>query len=46
VPLYPSGKTGYEKYYSDIFSFWRDIYDPEIVSRVNDYINAANAISN
>lgn len=22
------GKTGYESYYSDILSFWRDIYDP------------------
>ena len=26
---YPSGYTGYEMYYTDIVSFWRDIYDPE-----------------
>ena len=27
--LYPSGVTGYETYYADIFSFWRQIYDFE-----------------
>lgn len=26
---YPSGHTGYEMYYTDIVSFWRDIYNPE-----------------
>jgi hypothetical protein len=26
---YPSGYTGYEMYYTDIVSFWREIYDPE-----------------
>ena len=26
---YPSGYTGYEMYYTDIISFWRDIYNPE-----------------
>jgi hypothetical protein len=26
---YPSGYTGYEMYYTDIVSFWRDIYNPE-----------------
>lgn len=26
---YPTGYTGYEMYYTDIVSFWRDIYDPE-----------------
>lgn len=25
--FYPSGITGYETYYVDLFSFWRDIYD-------------------
>ena len=25
---YPTGQTGYEQYYTDIISFWRDIYDP------------------
>lgn len=27
--LYPSGITGYEQYYEDIFSYWRDIYNME-----------------
>ena len=27
--LYPSGKTGYEQYYTDIQGFWRILYDPE-----------------
>lgn len=26
--LYPSGTTGYEPYYVDLYSFWRDIYNP------------------
>lgn len=26
--LYPSGRTGYEKYYTDIQGFWRQLYDP------------------
>lgn len=26
---YPTGYTGYEHYYTDIYSFWRDLYDPE-----------------
>jgi hypothetical protein len=25
-PFYPFGITGYEQYYTDIKSFWRDIY--------------------
>ena len=27
--LYDTGITGYEQYYIDIFSFWRDLYNPE-----------------
>lgn len=27
--FYPTGITGYEQYYTDIISFWRDIYNPE-----------------
>jgi hypothetical protein len=27
--LYNTGTTGYEQYYIDIFSFWRDLYNPE-----------------
>ena len=29
ISLYPTGKTGYEQYYTDILSFWRDLYNPE-----------------
>ena len=25
---YPSGRTGYEKYYTDLLGFWRDVYYP------------------
>lgn len=27
---YPSGRTGYEKYYTDIQGFWRQLYDPTL----------------
>ncbi len=27
--LYPTGYTGYERYYTDIYGFWRDLYDPD-----------------
>ena len=30
-----NGKTGYEQYYTDIISFWRDLYDPN--SEKKDY---------
>lgn len=26
---YPEGYTGYEHYYTDIYSFWRELYDPD-----------------
>jgi hypothetical protein len=26
--LYQNGVTGYENYYIDIYSFWRDLYFP------------------
>lgn len=26
---YPSGQTGYEQYYLDIYSLWRDLYNPD-----------------
>lgn len=29
-PQYPLGITGYEIYYTDILSFWRELYDPNI----------------
>lgn len=27
--LYPNGTTGYEQYYVDIYSFWRELYNPD-----------------
>lgn len=29
---YPSGQTGYEQYYTDMISFWRQIYNPDYLS--------------
>ncbi|MBR6516179.1 MAG: hypothetical protein IKT40_04915 [Bacilli bacterium] len=31
INRYPSGYTGYEIYYIDIYSFWKDIYDLRVV---------------
>lgn len=31
--LYPSGETGYEQYYSDVFGFWREIYNPVTITK-------------
>ena len=31
--IYPTGQTGYEHYYIDILSKWRELYDPEIYSK-------------
>lgn len=28
-PHYPTGRTGYEQYYVDMFSFWRELYNPQ-----------------
>jgi hypothetical protein len=28
ISLYPKGITGYEQYYIDIYSFWRELYNP------------------
>ena len=35
---YPSGQTGYEQYYIDIISFWRDIYDPDLKTKREEAI--------
>jgi hypothetical protein len=35
--LYPTGRTGYEQYYIDLSSFWRDLYDPHITSSDENY---------
>lgn len=32
---YPTGQTGYEKYYIDIYSFWRDLYNPDYEANYN-----------
>ncbi len=29
-PQFINGKTGYENYYQDLISFWRDLYDPTL----------------
>lgn len=31
-PEYPTGKTGYEQYYTDMEGFWRQLYDPSLPS--------------
>ena len=36
LDYYPTGQTGYEKYYIDIYSFWRDLYDPDFEANYND----------
>jgi hypothetical protein len=28
---YPSGRTGYEMFYTDMFSFWRELYNPDFI---------------
>ncbi len=34
--LYPYGRTGYEQYYSDLEAFWRDLYNPELDSTIEE----------
>lgn len=31
---YPTGKTGYEQYYTDMQGFWRQLYDPEYIPEI------------
>ena len=33
---YPTGKTGYEKYYTDLQGFWRQLYDPDATEYIDD----------
>lgn len=35
--LYPSGITGYEQYYVDMFSFWRELYNPNPQVQFTDF---------
>ena len=32
INFYPSGQTGYERYYTDIQGFWRELYNPFILN--------------
>lgn len=36
--LYPSGITGYEQYYVDMVSFWRELYNPYPNAEYIDYV--------
>lgn len=33
-PQYPTGQTGYERYYTDLEGFWRQLYYPTIIDDV------------
>ena len=33
---YPSGRTGYESYYSDMQGFWRQLYYPELMNDLEE----------
>ena len=35
--LYPTGKTGYEMFYTDLQGFWRQIYNPNAIGKSGDY---------
>ena len=43
---YPTGRTGYEQYYVDIQGFWRELYNPEIVSKRVDTDNRIKKLEN
>ena len=34
---YPTGKTGYEQYYTDLEGFWRQLYCPPVILETQDY---------
>lgn len=40
---YPSGQTGYEQYYTDMISFWRQIYNPNYLSNFEQTFLTLNA---
>jgi hypothetical protein len=50
---YPTGKTGYEAYYTDIQGFWRELYNPKLTETLkiennvaySDYYWSAEALS-
>ena len=39
---YPTGITGYEQYYTDIISFWRYLYNPELQLQIEKKISEKN----
>lgn len=39
-PDYPTGRTGYEQYYTDIIGFWRKLYNPHIDEEIAIIKNA------
>ena len=41
LAYYPSGQTGYEKYYIDLQGFWRQLYNPWIVDEYYGNIDKA-----
>lgn len=45
-PSYPTGITGYEIYYTDIISFWRDLYNPSPDEDKEDLYYSKNAKGN
>ena len=46
--LYPTGRTGYEQYYIDIISFWRELYYPQNIyeADLNKIKNEVNEVNN
>ena len=41
---FPQGKTGYEAYYIDIQSFWRELFNPELTEQLNQYQQEEEAL--
>lgn len=35
ISFYPNGRTGYERYYTDMEAFWRKLYCPEDEGKIN-----------
>ena len=33
-PEYAAGRTGYEQYYTDLYSFWRELYNPYLQKEI------------
>jgi hypothetical protein len=41
--FYPSGITGYERYYTDLEGFWRELYNPN-PDPISNYVSPYEAI--